>query len=281
MYTPKFNQVADRSILIEAMQAYSFAILFGPLAPHLNSPSRPIATHLPLVVKDEGEHGLLEGHFAKANPHWKSLAGRETLVVFPGPHSYVSPSLYAEELSVPTWNYIAVHAYGTLELVEDQPGKEALLAGLIQANEPAYGEHGACPTASAAPCSPESSASASPSRASKANSKSARTAPRRTQKRPGRPRRRYTRPATISPVDATTDSRLVSCRGKSARNRQSLEPQNISGHSTPRVCHRKVRRTDISNNPGGISYRKPWIDLACHCNTDHQQQPTQAEDRPK
>ena len=45
-----------------------------------------------------------------------------------------------EELSVPTWNYIAVHAYGTLELVEDQPGKEALLAGLIQANEPAYAE---------------------------------------------------------------------------------------------------------------------------------------------
>ena len=137
MYSPKFNQIADRSILIEAMRAYSFAILFGPQSTP-EFPVPPIATHLPLVVKDEGEHGLLEGHFAKANPHWKSLAGRETLVVFPGPHSYVSPSLYVEELSVPTWNYIAVHAYGTLELVEDQPGKEALLAGLIQANEPAY-----------------------------------------------------------------------------------------------------------------------------------------------
>jgi transcriptional regulator len=60
------------------------------------------------------------------------------LVVFPGPHSYVSPTYYVEELSVPTWNYIAVHAYGTLTLVEDDAGKNELLAGLIQQNEPAY-----------------------------------------------------------------------------------------------------------------------------------------------
>jgi transcriptional regulator len=91
-------------------------------------------------VRDEGEHGLLEGHFARANPHWKSLAGQETLVVFSGPHAYVSPALYTEALSVPTWNYIAVHAYGKLTLVEDEPGKDALLTGLINANEPAYAE---------------------------------------------------------------------------------------------------------------------------------------------
>jgi transcriptional regulator len=139
MYTPKFNQVSDRSILIEAMRSYSFAILVGPL----NSTEQPgphHATHLPLVVKDEGPHGILEGHFAKANAHWQSLANRETLVIFPGPHSYVSPSLYAEELSVPTWNYIAIHTYGTLSLIEDDPGKDALLASLIQANDPAYAE---------------------------------------------------------------------------------------------------------------------------------------------
>jgi transcriptional regulator len=139
MYSPKFNQVADRSILIEAMQAYSFAILFGPQASS-ETPAPLVATHLPLVVKDQGEHGLLEGHFAKANRHWQALAGHETLVVFPGPHSYVSPTLYVEELSVPTWNYIAIHAYGTLQLVEDAPGKEALLAGLIEANDPGYAE---------------------------------------------------------------------------------------------------------------------------------------------
>jgi len=138
MYTPRFNQVADRAVLIEAMQAYSFAILCG--APSGADGGSPAATHLPLVVKDEGEHGLIEGHFARANPHWKSLAGRETLVVFSGPHSYVSPTLYLDPLSVPTWNYIAIHAYGTLELMEDEAAKDALLKGLIQANEPAYAE---------------------------------------------------------------------------------------------------------------------------------------------
>jgi transcriptional regulator len=139
MYSPKFNQVSDRALLIEAMQAYSFAILFGPQSTP-ESPAPLVATHLPLVVKDEGENGLIEGHFAKANRHWQALAGHETLVVFPGPHSYVSPTLYVEELSVPTWNYIAVHAYGTLSLVEDDAGKDALLAGLIQQNEPTFAQ---------------------------------------------------------------------------------------------------------------------------------------------
>src|SRR5664280_1021003 len=139
MYTPKFNQLSERALLIEAMRAYSFAILIGPQTDPASDAS-PVATHLPLVVKDEGEHGLLEGHFARANPHWKSLAGQTTLVVFSGPHAYVSPALYNEPQSVPTWNYIAVHAYGTLSLVEDEPGKDVLLTGLINANEPAYAE---------------------------------------------------------------------------------------------------------------------------------------------
>jgi transcriptional regulator len=143
MYTPKFNQVSDRGILLEAMRAWPFAILFGA-----DADGRPTATHLPLVVHNEGEHGLLEGHFALANPHWKALAGRETLVVFSGPHSYVSPSLYVERKSVPTWNYIAVHATGVLEIVEDEKDdpattharKDALLKNLIAVNEPAYAE---------------------------------------------------------------------------------------------------------------------------------------------
>jgi transcriptional regulator len=137
MYTPSFNQVRDRDLLIEAMRAYSFAILFGPQSDP-QSPAPLAATHLPLVVKSEGPHGLLEGHFARANRHWESLAGRETLVVFSGPHSYVSPTLYIDPLSVPTWNYIAVHAYGTLEPIKDEAGKEAVLASLIQAHEPAF-----------------------------------------------------------------------------------------------------------------------------------------------
>ena len=107
MYIPTFNQISDRLMLLEAMRAYSFAILFGPSS----SPEAPAplsATHIPLVVKDSGPHGLLEGHFARANGHWQALAGRELLVVFPGPHAYVSPTLYEEPLSVPTWNYVAI-----------------------------------------------------------------------------------------------------------------------------------------------------------------------------
>ena len=133
MYTPKFNQVSDRAVLLEAMRAYAFAILFGP-ATELR------ATHLPLIVRDEGEHGTLLGHFAHANSHWSALEGRETLVVFPGPHSYVSPGLYTEPLSVPTWNYIAIHAYGTLSLIEEEAAKTDLVEELIDMHEPGYRE---------------------------------------------------------------------------------------------------------------------------------------------
>jgi len=143
MYTPAFHRMNDRSLLLEAMRSYSFAILFGP-----DDHGAPTATHLPLVVHDEGEHGVLEGHFALANLHWKSLAGRETLVVFPGPHSYVSPTLYENPRSVPTWNYIAIHATGVLQVLEDDPGdpaatherKDALLKNLIKVHEPAYAD---------------------------------------------------------------------------------------------------------------------------------------------
>lgn len=136
MYTPAFNKVVDRATLIQAMQAYSFAILLGPGCSQPEAEMR--ATHLPLIVRDEGPHGTLLGHFARANSHWAALERRESLVVFPGPHSYVSPSIYSEPLSVPTWNYIAVHAHGTLETIEDHGAKNGLVEGLIQQHEPAY-----------------------------------------------------------------------------------------------------------------------------------------------
>jgi transcriptional regulator len=136
MYIPKFNRVDDRAVLLEAMRRYSFAILFGPVG----AANSVAATHLPLLVKDQGQHGLLEGHFARANKHWEDLDGRETLVVFSGPHSYVSPQNYVEELSVPTWNYIAVHVYGVLELIEAEDEKRRLVEELIAQHEPAYGD---------------------------------------------------------------------------------------------------------------------------------------------
>jgi transcriptional regulator len=137
MYSPGFNQVHDRAILLEAMRAYSFATIVGPLSGNPGG-AAATATHLPLVVRNEEERVVLEGHFATANPHWRALNGSETLAIFAGPHSYVSPTLYTEPLSVPTWNYIAIHAYGTLGLVEDEAGKEALLAELIDTHEPAF-----------------------------------------------------------------------------------------------------------------------------------------------
>ena len=138
MYSPSFNRITDRAILLQAMRENSFATLFGRSSEPTEIGLR--ATHLPLVIKDEGEFGLLEGHFAKANPHWRLLAGSETLVVFSGPHSYVSPTNYAEQLSVPTWNYIAIHACGILQLVEDDDAKDGLLKDLIAQHEPAYAD---------------------------------------------------------------------------------------------------------------------------------------------
>ena len=137
MYTPRFNEVTDRVTLLEAMRAYPFALLFGPLA-NQDGLRPSTATHLPLVIREDDDQLVIEGHFARANPHWSLLDGHETLVVFSGPHSYVSPSFYTEPLSVPTWNYIAVHAQGILRAVHDEAEKDTLLAGLIQTNEPAY-----------------------------------------------------------------------------------------------------------------------------------------------
>ncbi|HTJ29899.1 MAG TPA: FMN-binding negative transcriptional regulator [Acidobacteriaceae bacterium] len=133
MYIPAFNRIEDPAILLEAMRAYSFAILFGPCAD-----GEPTATHLPLVIRQEDTQFTIEGHFARANPHWQTLANQKTLVVFPGPHSYVSPTLYASQQSVPTWNYIAIHATGTLHLVEDEAGKEQLVRSLIAIHEPTH-----------------------------------------------------------------------------------------------------------------------------------------------
>lgn len=139
MYTPKFNVVTERAVLLQAMRENAFAVVVGPLT-GAGADGAPVATHLPLVVRDEGAHGLLEGHFAKANRQWSALAGQETLVIFAGPHGYVSPALYEEELSVPTWNYVAVHAWGRAELVDDEAEKDALLKRLIAEHEPGFAE---------------------------------------------------------------------------------------------------------------------------------------------
>ena len=83
------------------------------------------ASHLPLLLNpDEGPNGTLYGHLARANPQWRELQnGSEALVIFAGADAYISPAFYPAKAEhgkvVPTWNYIAVHAYGTPEVFSD------------------------------------------------------------------------------------------------------------------------------------------------------------------
>ncbi len=89
---------------------------FGILVNQVNG--KLWASHIPLELDTDPEgHDVLIGHVAKANPQWSSFdASEEVLCIFNGPHSYVSSSWYREE-EVPTWNYIAVHVYGSLEIL--------------------------------------------------------------------------------------------------------------------------------------------------------------------
>lgn len=133
MYIPNANRVDDQEQVLAFMQAHSFATLVSLVDGQL------FATHLPLVIVAQTEGVLLRGHMAKANPHWQELATqREVLVIFQGPHAYVSPTHYAKWESVPTWNYIAVHAYGSARLIQDEAGLLTSLGELIAANDPAY-----------------------------------------------------------------------------------------------------------------------------------------------
>ena len=90
------------------------------------------ATHLPLLVRrDVGAHGQIVGHMARANPHWRTLADQNVLVVFSGPHAYISPRWYEAADVVPTWNYVAVHAVGRCEIVEDNEQATGILADYV------------------------------------------------------------------------------------------------------------------------------------------------------
>ena len=115
MYTPASFRVTDSEKLTSLMQSNSFATLVS------SGPDGPLATHLPILYHpDAGPYGTLVSHMARANPHWQRFESeRETLAIFQGPHSYVSPSWYADTPAVPTWNYAAVHAYGSAQLIDD------------------------------------------------------------------------------------------------------------------------------------------------------------------
>jgi len=137
MYTPKHFDLPELALAQQLIDEQPFALLIGP-----DAQGRSFVTHVPLVRGGAGEGGAdwwLEGHMARANPHWPWLAAqRELLVVFNGPDAYVSPRHYESALAVPTWNYLAVHVHGELELVDDTTAKDALLKRLIAQHEPEY-----------------------------------------------------------------------------------------------------------------------------------------------
>ena len=96
------------------MQQHSFATLVS------QGESDLIASHLPLLLdREAGEFGRLSGHMAKPNTHWQSADGERVLIIYHGPHAYISPTWYESQNSVPTWNYVTVHAYGVLKTITD------------------------------------------------------------------------------------------------------------------------------------------------------------------
>ena len=96
----------------------------------------PIAAHLPFLVEGEPDRERLDGHMARANPHWKTFAGgSEVLIIFQAPHTYVTPSLCKAERALPTWAYAAVHVYGRPVIIDDPDRVRALIKRLVDFRE--------------------------------------------------------------------------------------------------------------------------------------------------
>jgi len=109
MYIPSAMQMPSSQDAWDFIEQYNFGSLIS---------SELVGTHLPFIIKrKEGALGTLYGHFARANPHWEGLEGQDVLIVFNGPHAYVSPRWYAKGPAVPTWNYAAVHSKGILSML--------------------------------------------------------------------------------------------------------------------------------------------------------------------
>ena len=113
VYVPRHFSAEDPATL----RAFVEANAFGMLVTHQDGET--MVSHIPFVVDSDGAGALvLHGHVARANPHWKTLEASRPLVIFSGPHGYISPTWYEKHPSVPTWNYTVVHAHGAARLVD-------------------------------------------------------------------------------------------------------------------------------------------------------------------
>src|SRR5258706_8747450 len=132
MYSPPYNQIQDRRELMQFMRENGFPILVTGTGGVLH------ASHLPITVHEHGEQIVIDMHMAKSNPQWKEFFDDEVMVVFSGPHAYVSPRWYADKERVPTWNYAAVHAYGMPKIISSRDEKHASQRRLVEALDPRW-----------------------------------------------------------------------------------------------------------------------------------------------
>ena len=120
MYIPKYFKVTNFDEIREFVQMNSFGTLIT------TKKGKPIATHLPLQLMKEEDAYYITGHMAYGNPQWRTFETCEdVLVTFQGPHAYISSSWYEQE-NVPTWNYQAVHVYGTAHILDEEELKQDL-----------------------------------------------------------------------------------------------------------------------------------------------------------
>jgi transcriptional regulator len=138
MYVPAAFREERPQVLAEFIRHFSFGTLISLLEGEL------FATHIPFLLDaSRGTNGTLRGHVARPNPHWRAFdsSSGQSLAVFQGAHAYISPRWYAAEQAVPTWNYMAVHAYGTPTILADVTAVRALLSETVRTFE----EPGATP----------------------------------------------------------------------------------------------------------------------------------------
>lgn len=138
MYVPAAFQQTDTVELFEFIRTYGFATVITQQSresQEANNTPGMTATHLPVLLEEgHGPFGRLVGHFAKANDQALDF-GQEALVIFAGPHAYISPTWYAAPNTVPTWNYVAVHAYGVLKEVTDRQRLATILRSTVHKYE--------------------------------------------------------------------------------------------------------------------------------------------------
>ena len=116
MYIPKLFKNEDTAEIEAFIQQNSFGILISTVD------KMPVGTHIPIELEEIDGKKVLCGHLARANTQWRSFEeNKDVLVIFSGPHAYISSSWYKDKAeNVPTWNYVAVHVYGKIRIVEDQ-----------------------------------------------------------------------------------------------------------------------------------------------------------------